>query len=92
MNECVWYSGEWDPVYVRMRHAQNSRDAVEKGRSLGRWPQHAVTKTRQRKITDDQVREIRASTEPLVVLAARYKTSQQNISLIRNRRRKKLVV
>ena len=70
----------------------NLKDAINKGRHLGGFPQWAVTKNRQRKLTDEAVRAIRVSTEPLSVLATRFDTSMTNISLIRRGKRKKLVV
>lgn len=38
------------------------------------------------KLTETQVREIRASTEPGVVLAERYGIGEQNVYLVRSRR------
>lgn len=72
-------------------HKENHDDAIAKGRSLGMWPRHAITKTRKRKLTDAQVLEIRASQESLIILSERYGCSGSNISLIRNGQRKKLV-
>lgn len=72
----------------------NSRDAARKGRLYFQQP-HAnfwfTRKTRVKKLTDDDVRAIRASREPLAVLSKRFKVSMGNISLIRRGRRKQLV-
>lgn len=57
--------------------ADNLADAMAKGRMGG------FTRPDIQKITDAQVHEIRASTEPGVVLAKRYGVSKSCISLIR---------
>ena len=56
-------------------HTDNMRDKVAKGRERNG--------DRNKKITDEEVEEIRASTETVVALAGRYKVSQALISMVR---------
>lgn len=50
-----------------------------------------MTHRRVRKLTDDQVHAIRASTEAPKILAARYGVQRSYISRLRNRTRKQLI-
>jgi hypothetical protein len=50
------------------------------------------TNAARRKLTDDQVREIRASVEPYSVLSARYSVNKGIISMVKARRTYKDVV
>lgn len=62
--------------------ADNVNDMVSRGRvndRQGRLNPRA-------KLTESQVREIRASSEPLAIVADRYNVSRQLIGLIRNRK------
>lgn len=59
---------------------ENSEDMVAKGRST-----HG-TNHRRVKLTEDQIREIRASDETLEIMAARFNTTISNISAIRLRK------
>ena len=82
-------------------HKDNSEDMVEKGRSYkgyhgkGFRTGHALSKgKRVKKLTDDQVREIRATLgngEMLKDIAARYGVSVVAVSVIRRGLRKQLV-
>jgi len=68
-----------NPAHLRVGTPQdNVRDRVRRGRS---W----------HKLTDDQVREIRASDTRLVSLANKYGVSITAVSLIRNRKRRQSV-
>ncbi len=78
-------------------HKDNMRDCAAKGR--GAFQQKGFdfgfTRLRRfRKLTDSQVREIRATLgkESLAVVAERYGVSTGHISYIRNGKRKQLVV
>jgi len=61
-------------------HADNMRDAVERGRVV------RGEKTASARLTAAQVLEIRKSTERQVALAARYGVNQATISLLRSGR------
>lgn len=76
-------------------HRDNAHDCIAKKRNLTGFCQghmHGVKK-RQRKLTDDQVREIRATRwrEPLADTAARYGISVAHVSMLRRGKRKQLV-
>jgi HNH endonuclease len=61
--------------------AANVRDMHAKGRNAD----IRGTRNAQAKLTEANVRSIRASTQPLKVLAAQFGVSEASISLIRNR-------
>ena len=65
----------------------NMQDCLNKGRRATNYCKH----TRIRKLTDDQVREIRADNRPVNVIAAAHGVSEQTVYGIRSRRRKALV-
>lgn len=69
----------------------NIMDSITKDRSIGRIPEWATKITRQRKLTDDQVRDIRSSAAKARWLAEQHGVSVTNIYLIRSGQRKKLV-
>lgn len=72
-----------NPAHLSMgEQAENVRDGARKGR-------YNVPHVRARKLTDADVRAIRASNEKSVRLAVRYKTTLANISLIRRGLRRK---
>jgi hypothetical protein len=60
--------------------AENNADAARKGHM-------AAASRRRSKLTEDDVRAIRASTEAAAVIMARYDLSQASVSFIRNRKR-----
>ena len=75
----------------------NVRDCISKQRNLKGFCKGHLhgRKKRTRKLTDDQVREIRATLynrEPLAVIADRYGVSMATISTIRRGKRKTLIV
>lgn len=74
----------------------NTRDVIAKGRARTFCKGHVHgRKKRRRKLSDDQVREIRVTLynlEPLRVIAARYGVTMACISTIRRGKRKKLVI
>lgn len=70
----------------------NHRDAVAKGRKLDRVPVWATRIRRIRKLTDEQVRRIRAGGYVPKELAKELGVSQSTISEVKNGRRKTLVV
>lgn len=65
----------------------NNQDAQRKGRSVN----PAGLRNGKAKLSDDQAREIAASREPGVELAARYGVSQALVSMIRRGRRREMV-
>lgn len=69
----------------------NLLDAISKGRHLNGFPEYATKKNRIRHLTNEQVLDIRSSTESRRVLAHRHKVSSTYIYLIRSGKRKKLV-
>lgn len=74
-------------------HADNFRDAVEKGRHPGRPPEWASRKSRILKLTDDEVRSIRAYPREIKdsEIAGKFGVSRTTVLMIRNRKRKQLV-
>lgn len=62
-------------------HAANSKDMVNKGRSVGR--DTAGEKHGEAKLTDDAVREIRSSKVKGRELAAKFGVSESAVSLVR---------
>lgn len=100
---CVCHSCD-NPSCVNPDHLwlgtrkQNSEDMVRKGRVCrlfrggGFKKGHLLSKAKRvRKLTDDQVRSIRASTEPLKVLAERFNVSMACVSVVRRKKRKQLI-
>ena len=103
---CVCHTCD-NPSCVNPKHLwlgtrkQNSEDMVRKQRASrisptnGFKPGHTLTrKKRMRKLTDEQVREIRATLytkEPLEPVAERYGVSISAISNIRRGKRKQLI-
>lgn len=77
-------------------HLDNVRDCIAKGRNKeGFCKGHLHSrKKRKRKLTDAQVKEIRATRyrEPLTIVAKRYGISMGHVSLLRRGKRKQLVV
>lgn len=69
----------------------NARDSIEKGRSLGRIPDWGVRKRRIRKLTDDQVRAIRAADGKQREIAERFGVSRSHVAMIRSGRAKGLI-
>ena len=65
----------------------NSQDCTDKGRRAITHRKH----TRIRKLSDDQVREIRQDTRPANIVAVAHGISEQTVYGIRTRRRKSLV-
>ena len=65
----------------------NSQDCIGKGRRATTHRKH----TRIRKLSDDQVREIRQDTRPANIVAVAHGISEQTVYGIRSRRRKSLV-
>ena len=85
-----------NPAHLFLGRAiDNVRDCIAKGRSRGFCAGHTHgNKKRKRKLTDQQVIEIRSTLynrEPLKVIAARYGVSLACISTIRRGKRKTLV-
>ena len=82
-----------NPPCVEIAHlfagtpTENHQDMIAKGRRAKTHTPH----TRHRTLTDDDVRAIRLSMEPIKLLSEKYKTSMSNISRIRNGTRKQLV-
>lgn len=75
-------------------HIDNRVDCISKERAFYQRPgvDFWFTRTRRiKKLTDDQVREIRASIEPLATLAKRYGVSMACVSTTRRGKRKQLV-
>jgi hypothetical protein len=68
-------------------HRDNAREKIERGRAARRYAAH----TRVRKLTDDQVRAIRASSDTHLAIARRFGVARSTISEIRARKRKRLV-
>ena len=75
-----------DHLYIGT-HADNSRDCRERGRRAKAYKPH----TRQRSLTDDQVRLIRADNQPAHVLAYELGVNAATIYSVKARRRKVLV-
>ena len=81
-----------NPRCVRPDHlflgtnSDNQADKVRKGRSRNGAHVHNGTRVWSNKLTPEQVREIRASTEGRLVLAARYGVDKVHINSIRARR------
>jgi hypothetical protein len=71
--------------------SENSADMWRKGRGAPQTGKTSAGVTRRRKMTDDQVRDIRNSAKMLKDLAYEYNTSMGNISKIRNRKAKPFV-
>lgn len=73
----------------------NIQDAISKGRLAGFTTNHEYSRRKRlRKLTDDEVRQIRASAkikEPLKSVATRFEISMAQVSMIRNNKRKQLV-
>jgi hypothetical protein len=73
----------------------NVRDCINKGRNSNGFCKGHLhgKKKRVRKLTDDQVREIRATRwkEPLASVAQRYGVSMACVSTIRRNKRKQLI-
>jgi len=65
-------------------HADNMKDAASKGKIIGF--QKGVAHPWARKLTPDQVREIRSSTDRRAVLAERYGVHWLTITRVRTRR------
>ena len=72
--------------------ADNLLDATAKGRHLPGFPAWATAKRRIRKLTDDQIRAIRADSRLLRLVAADYGIAVQTVSRIRTGTRKAMVV
>ena len=68
-------------------HKDNTADMLAKGR----WARTRAPHTRLRKLTDDDVREIRASHAPLWKLAHQFGISEVHACQVRKRNRKQLV-
>ena len=74
-----------NPAHLYVGTAKdNSRDCTARGRRAKQHRPH----TRVRKLTDDQVRAIRADWRPLYVVAGQHGVSEATVSGIRLRRRK----
>jgi hypothetical protein len=72
------------PVHlVADTHAGNMRQGLERGRVT--MPDTRGMVNGMGRLTDDDVRAIRASTEPLAAIAARYGVSYNHVSDIRRR-------
>lgn len=81
-----------NPAHLFLGTAKdNMQDAVAKGRHSGRFPHWAVVRSRVRKLTDEQVREIKTSSESGVTFARRFGVTEACVSLIRSGKRKQLV-
>lgn len=76
---CVRYAHLWIGT-----KKQNSRDMVAKGRAVS--PDTSGEKHGGAKLTDAAVREIRASSESGLSLAARFDVSPSLVSLVRKRK------
>jgi len=79
-----------NPDHLRLGDARaNTADMDARGRRARgyRKPRGAGEQHGQAKLTEEAVRAIRASTEPLRVLATRYGVSASTIANIRNGRR-----
>lgn len=72
-------------------HADNTRDAILRGRHLGRVPEWGVKKSRVRKLTDEQVRGIRGAVGTQSQIAREFGCSRSYVSEIRSGKRKGLV-
>ena len=68
-------------------HKDNAADMIARER----WGKTHRPHTRVRKLTDDQVREIRAADGKVTDIASKYGISHTTVCDIRNRKRKKLV-
>ncbi len=68
-------------------HKDNARDCIDRGRKATSHAPH----TRLRKVTDDQVREIRQDTRKAHIVAVAHGISECAVYNIRARRRKALV-
>lgn len=76
-------------------YSDNMRDCVNKKRAHFQQPGvdfWFTRKSRIKKLTDDNVREIRCSIAPLAVLAKRFGVSMSCVSTTRRGKRKQLVV
>lgn len=71
-------------------HLDNFRDAVNKGRSLGAFPDGSQKLLRRRKLNRTQCEEIAASTGPLSETAGKYGIAVSTVCRIRNGSRKTL--
>lgn len=67
--------------------ADNNADMDAKGRRRWRFTTRATSEQMASKLTADDVRAIRASQEPVHVLAERYGISEPHVYNIRNRRK-----
>ncbi len=83
-----------NPRCVNIEHLEigsakdNMEDCIERGRRAKKYKPH----TRCKKLTDDDVRSIRLSTEMVREISLRYGISIGQVSRIRNGTRKQLVV
>ena len=77
-----------NPAHLYVGTAKdNARDCKARGRRAKRYRPH----TRVRKLTDEQVRAIRADPRPLYIVASEHGVSETTVADVRSRRRKALV-